>query len=524
MKLSGIFRINKSRFILIFLMIIFAAVIDTLSQYLMTPAFNNLKNLNFLGFVIFIALSRLCDICRLLLNSGSDYLYSKQGQSYLHQIRKKISLYLFKKQIDDTAAVQNNLAANLDQLTRNYLTPIKAAFLYGLMVIFSIVVLFSYNWSLVFLTLILTVVSLFLPKAFEKMSSNATIKVTENNEKLLKAISNWINGLDELRRYSSFRIYSQSMNQAAIHQGATIAIADLTTAIVNIGGQIILMILSAYLYFNGQIVFGAVITTIQFCSTVMNGTALLAAQWNLIKSSKKLNEKITSLEAASAPLQNEHQDENVAKLQIKGLQHQFKNGELISYPDLTIKSGEKVLVTGDSGSGKSTLFKLILGKLSPTSGKVIFEDKNGKEIKLNRDELGYVAQDNTLFPDTIENNMTMFNSKLDEKVKRVAKQVEFENDLKKIPDGLKHEINLDEGNLSGGQKQKIVLARAILAGSKWLFIDEGTSAIDSKATKKILENLLDQETTIVMIAHNFNDELENLFDRKISLKNGGEQG
>ncbi|AAS09069.1 ABC transporter ATPase component [Lactobacillus johnsonii NCC 533] len=153
---------------------------------------------------------------------------------------------------------------------------------------------------------------------------------------------------------------------------------------------------------------------------------------------------------------------------------------------------------------------------------MIFEDKNGKEIKLNRDELGYVAQDNTLFPDTIENNMTMFNSKLDEKVKRVVKQVEFENDLKKIPAGLKHEINLDEGNLSGGQKQKIVLARAILAGSKWLFIDEGTSAIDSKATKKILENLLDQETTIVMIAHNFNDELENLFDRKISLKNGGD--
>lgn len=153
---------------------------------------------------------------------------------------------------------------------------------------------------------------------------------------------------------------------------------------------------------------------------------------------------------------------------------------------------------------------------------MIFEDKNGKEIKLNRDELGYVAQDNTLFPDTIENNMTMFNSKLDEKVKRIVKQVEFENDLKKIQDGLKHEINLDEGNLSGGQKQKIVLARAILAGSKWLFIDEGTSAIDSKATKKILKNLLDQETTIVMIAHNFNDELENMFDRKISLKNGGD--
>ncbi len=103
---------------------------------------------------------------------------------------------------------------------------------------------------------------------------------------------------------------ADNYKKSAIHQGATVAIADLTTYIVNIGGQIVLMILAAYLYFNGQIVFGAVITTIQFCTTVMNSTAQLAAQWNLIKSSKKLNEKMTSLEGASAPLQNEHQDEN----------------------------------------------------------------------------------------------------------------------------------------------------------------------------------------------------------------------
>lgn len=99
MKLSGIFRINKGRFILILLMIILAAVIDTLSQYLMTPAFNNLKNLNFLGFVIFIALSRLCDICRLLLGSGSDYLYSKQSQGYLHQIRKRLAYICLRSKL-----------------------------------------------------------------------------------------------------------------------------------------------------------------------------------------------------------------------------------------------------------------------------------------------------------------------------------------------------------------------------------------------------------------------------------------
>ena len=208
----------------------------------------------------------------------------------MHKIRIKISRFIFKNNITETAKVQNDLNANLDQLTKNYATPLKNVYMYALDVILSIIILFYFNWSLAILTLILTIISLVLPKLFENMTSKATIQVTEKNKSLLNSIAKWINGLDELRRYASFDIFNSSLNQsttaykkAAIKQGQIVAIADVVSAGFNTFGQVILMLLCGYLYFQGQIVFGAVMTTTAFSSTVMNGITYLVSEWNLIK-------------------------------------------------------------------------------------------------------------------------------------------------------------------------------------------------------------------------------------------------
>ena len=273
---------------------------------------------------------------------------------------------------------------------------------------------------------------------------------------------------------------------------------------------------------QGQIVFGAVITTIQFSSTVMNGVSAFVTEWNLIKSTKDLNKEITNLQAPVKIAPDQHQVKKINRLEVKDLALQFKNGEYLSYPDFTVKQGEKILLTGDSGTGKSTLFKLILGKLTPSQGEINFFDHNGQKLNFDLDELGYIAQDNTLFPDTIANNVTMFNSALNNQISGVLDQVGFTKDLNKMSAGLNSQIDLDKGNLSGGQRQKLVLARALIHQSPWLLIDEGTSAIDSAGTKQVLQNLLNTPSTIIMIAHNYSTELVSMFDRQIKLTNRGD--
>ena len=107
---------------------------------------------------------------------------------------------------------------------------------------------------------------------------------------------------------------------------------------------------------------------------------------------------------------------------------------------------------------------------------------------------------------------------MNKQVDKILENIELKKDIKKFPAGLETIVDLDKDNLSGGQKQKIVLARAQIHNSSMLLIDEGTSAIDSKATKKILEKLLKSDQTIIMIAHNFSKELTEMFDKEIHLE------
>ena len=100
------------------------------------------------------------------------------------------------------------------------------------------------------------------------------------------------------------------------------------------------------------------ITTIQFSSTVMNGVSAFVTEWNLIKSTKDLNKEITNLQAPVKIAPDQHQVKKINWLEVKDLALQFKNGEYLSYPDFTVKQGEKILLTGDSGTGKLSLIHI----------------------------------------------------------------------------------------------------------------------------------------------------------------------
>lgn len=241
---------------------------------------------------------------------------------------------------------------------------------------------------------------------------------------------------------------------------------------------------------------------------------MLATELGQIHSVDRLSSEVN---ADTAVVEHTGDLQSPASLITKNVSVKFPNGKIIKFPDLNIKTGEKILLTGDSGSGKTTLFKVLVGKIKLHTGMINFKNKYGDDINVDKTKIGYIPQDPVLFPDSIENNITMFNSKLKNKVLDYVKDVSFESDIRKMPLGLKTELNLQKLNISGGQRQKIVLARACIHDDDFILIDEGTSAIDKKATLDILKKLLDGPYTVIFIAHNFNEEMNSLFDREIHL-------
>jgi ATP-binding cassette subfamily B protein len=177
--------------------------------------------------------------------------------------------------------------------------------------------------------------------------------------------------------------------------------------------------------------------------------------------------------------------------------------------DISIKSGETIGIIGGTGSAKSSLVQLIPRLYDVTEGEVTVGGVNVKNYKLKelRDNVSMVLQTNILFSGTIEENLRWGNENatMDE-IRNAAKIAQADDFVMSFPDGYNTDLGQGGVNVSGGQKQRLCIARAILKNPKVLILDDSTSAVDTATDGKIREgmkNLL-PETTKIIIAQRIN--------------------
>lgn len=187
-----------------------------------------------------------------------------------------------------------------------------------------------------------------------------------------------------------------------------------------------------------------------------------------------------------------------------------------------IKMGEKVMIKGHSGCGKSTICSLLQKKYEPSKGYIMINHKNIQDYS-NRtihENILYVGQKENLYTDTIKNNILFYrkDSKLFDKVCKVCK---LDDIVSKKTFRYDFGIDNNANNISGGEKQRIILARALMSESKILILDEALSETDYQLEKEIILNIMMEfpMKTLIYISHKKHD---NLFDRVIPLVNGGE--
>ncbi len=190
---------------------------------------------------------------------------------------------------------------------------------------------------------------------------------------------------------------------------------------------------------------------------------------------------------------------------------------------LQIAAGEKVGIVGPIGSGKTTLGKLMLGLFEPSSGMVTMDDTDIRQIDPAelRHFIGYVPQDITLFRGTVRDNVTMGTNDVDDSsIMRSAEIAGVDEFIKKQPLGFDMEVGEFGRGLSGGQRQCIVMARALLLDPPVLVLDEPTSNMDSRTELRLRSNLSDitEGKTIILITHRAS--LLEMVDRIIVIDNG----
>jgi len=180
------------------------------------------------------------------------------------------------------------------------------------------------------------------------------------------------------------------------------------------------------------------------------------------------------------------------------------SGVVLNDVSMHIKSGEYIGIVGSSGCGKSTLLKLLLGFEKPDLGKIYYDGKDidGLDKRELRKKFGVVLQDGKLISGSIFENITITapGTKL-ERVKKVVKAVGLEDDIKQMPMGLHTVLSEDSGTISGGQQQRILIARAIVGNPKIIYFDEATSALDNVTQAMVCESLERLKATRVVIAH-----------------------
>ena len=195
----------------------------------------------------------------------------------------------------------------------------------------------------------------------------------------------------------------------------------------------------------------------------------------------------------------------------------------VSNLNINIKSGEFVGIIGSTGSGKSTLVNLISRLYDTSEGEVIVGGHNVKEYGLKplRDSVAMVLQKNFLFSGTIASNMRWGNKDAtDEEIVEAIKTAQIPDVLQHYPEGIEHVVEQGGANFSGGQKQRLCIARAILKKPKILILDDSTSAVDTKTDKLIRKALREDlpEMTKIVIAQRISS-IEDA-DQIIVLDNG----
>ena len=341
---------------------------------------------------------------------------------------------------------------------------------------------------------------------------------------------------------NQFEINYSSMTQSSYKDGL---IKFIPRNILELTVVSVILIIITYIFFNNLSINDNLellgVFTFAMLKISLSANKLLLAFQNL-KSvkipAKEISKELIMFSHEEYNLQNQNEN-NKNKLEFKkninlkniNFTYSDSSKETLRDINLEIKKNKTIGLSGPSGSGKTTLINLILGFLKPTTGKVLLDNFDIHTDVLSwHNSIAYVPQDIFLFNDSIKKNILfgLDEKKIDNKeFDRVLKIVNLDEFINRLDKGLDTNAGEKAAKLSGGQAQRIGIARSILLDKEILFLDEATSKLDESNEYEIIQNLIEKlggKKTIIIISHRdktlekFCDEIYDLSNNKLTLR------
>ena len=347
----------------------------------------------------------------------------------------------------------------------------------------------------------------------EGLSGLETIKMLGAESKVQRA---WEEAVSYIAKWSArSRFLSSSVSQVSYFIQSMVVV--------------VLVIAGVYMISEGQLTQGGLIALVILSRQVlgpMAQVANLATRFHRAKQALKTLNDIMALPVERPPGQTFlHRTRFQGVIGLKNLTFTYRDQttKVLNNITLEIGAGEKVGIIGPIGSGKTTLGKLIMGLFEPSSGMVSMDGTDIRQIDPAelRHFIGYVPQDIMLFRGTIRENITMGTHDIDDmSILRAAELAGVAEFVKKQPLGFDMEVGEFGRGLSGGQRQCIALARAVLLDPPVLVLDEPTSNMDNRTEIHLKDNLskIIKEKTLLLITHRAS--LLEMVDRLIVIDNG----
>ena len=312
-------------------------------------------------------------------------------------------------------------------------------------------------------------------------------------------------------------IVSAKVKMNMIHE-AFFTIFALLVAMLDIG-------ILFYAWKTQNLTVGSVVALIALIENAYTPIAIfnvLYVQYKLDKASYKRFEEFLGLKDDDQLRNGNAINADVGEIAIKNLSFQYGERKIIDDLSLSIKKGEKIAFVGESGSGKSTLIKILLGLLKYNQGKVRLGDMELSGICLNNlyDRVSYLSQDAPVFDGTIKENLVFEKQVSEEQMLGALSEVQLSHLVENLAEGLNTEIGEKGTCLSGGEKQRLALARLWFEDSELVILDEATSAMDNLTEENVMKSVMQKmkDKTVIAIAHRLNSIAG--FDRIILFREG----